>query len=282
MTTYFPDLAGRATLLTGAGEGIGRAIAEALCQSGAHVVLNDIDPDLARAAAEEITAEGPGRCVAVPGDAGDVEVIDRMVATCLGEFGRLDSAVANAGITVFGDFDDVSPAAFDRLMNVNLRGSYFLTQRAVRAMRDLGRPGRIVLMSSNVGIQAYPKLSAYSMTKSALQMMARSLVVELGAFGVTINALAPGATLTERTKLEQDDYAGVWSKLVPRGKIAMPADIANSCLFLLSNASAHVNGVTLVVDGGWSATSPLPQEVASEHVNTTAELEGSADNAQAA
>ena len=272
MTNSYPDLAGKAAIVTGAGNGIGRAIAAALVAQGAHVILNDIDDELARLTAVEIDAAGPGRCVPCAGDAGDVSHVNELVALCEREFGAVDFAIPNAGITVFGDFEDVRPEAFDRILGVNLRGAYFLTQRATLAMRRAGRGGRVVLMSSNVGVQAYPKLSAYSMTKAALQMMARSLVHELGPHGITINALAPGATLTERTRLEQADYAGVWAELVPRGRIAMPEDIANTCLFLLSDASAHVNGQTLVVDGGWSVTSPLPEEVASDQVDSVNEL----------
>lgn len=271
-TTAYSDLKGKSALITGAGAGIGRAIAAGLVAAGANVILNDIDEELASLTALEIEAGGAGRCLYVAGDAGDVDVIDRMVELAMTEFGRVDFAIPNAGITVFGAFDEVSPEAFDRINHVNLRGSYFLTQRATRAMRKGGHGGRIVLMSSNVGVQSYPMLSAYSMTKSALQMMAKNLVSELGPYGITINALAPGATLTERTKLEQDDYAGVWSELVPRGAIAMPEDIANTCLFLLSDASRHINGQTIVVDGGWSATSPLPKEVASDNVNKASDI----------
>ena len=268
MPALYTDLAGKAAVITGAGEGIGYAIAQALVQSGCDVVLNDVAPERAVEAARRLAEEGPGRCAAAPGDAGDAHTVQRIVDTCVDEFGRLDYAVANAGITLFGDFDTFTPEAFDAVMGVNLRGAFFLAQRASLAMRDAGLRGRIVLMGSNVGLQAYPKLTAYAMSKAALRMLARNLVLELGPHGITINTLAPGATLTERTRTEQADYAAVWSELVPRGQIAVPADIANACLFLLSEASAHVNGQTLVVDGGWSATSPLPDEAASEEVLT--------------
>ncbi len=271
-TTAYSDLKGKSALITGAGSGIGRAIAQALVQAGTNVVINDIDKNLSSLTAIEIDACGEGRCLQVAGDAGSIEVIDAMVDLAMSEFGRVDYAIPNAGITVFGAFDEVSPEAFDRINHVNLRGSYFLTQRATRAMRKGGHGGRVVLMSSNVGVQSYPMLSAYAMTKSALQMMAKNLVAELGPHGITINALAPGATLTERTMKEQDDYAGVWSDLVPRGAIATPEDIANTCLFLLSDASRHVNGQTIVVDGGWSATSPLPKEVASDNVDKASDI----------
>lgn len=268
MPALYSDLAGKAAVITGAGEGIGFAIARALVHSGCDVVLNDVAPERAVEAARQLAEDGPGRCAAVAGDAADVDTVQRIVDTCTDEFGRLDYAVANAGITLFGDFDTFTPEAFDAVMGVNLRGAFFLVQRASLAMRELGNGGRVVLMGSNVGFQAYPKLTAYAMSKAALRMLARNLVLELGPSGITLNTLAPGATLTERTKTEQADYAAVWSELVPRGQIAVPDDIANACLFLLSEASAHVNGQTLVVDGGWSATSPLPEEAASADVLT--------------
>lgn len=261
MITQFSDLKGKAAIVTGAGEGIGFAIVQGLLENGVNVILNDIDAETTRLALSKLRASGPGKCVSCIGDSSDLEVIERMVETCVDEFGRLDLVVANAGITMFGDFFDFTPESFERVMNVNLKGTYFLVQRAAKEMRALENGGRIVLMSSNVGIQAYPQLTAYSMTKSAIQMLAKSLVYALSPHGITINALAPGATLTERTKFEQDDYEGTWSELVPRGTIAVPEDIANSCLFLLSDASKHVHGTTLVVDGGWVSTSPLPKEV---------------------
>ena len=264
MITQYSDLKGKAAIITGAGEGIGFAIVKGLLENGVNVVLNDIDSETTRLAMAKLKAVGPGKCVTCVGDSSDLAVIDEMIECCTSTFGQLDLVIANAGITMFGNFFDFTPEAFDRVMNVNLKGTYFLVQRAATTMRAAGNGGRIVLMSSNIGIQAYPQLTAYSMTKSALQMMAKSLVYALSPHGITINALAPGATLTERTRFEQDDYEGVWSDLVPRGAIAKPVDIANSCLFLLSDASRHVHGTTLVVDGGWVSTSPLPKEVHGE------------------
>jgi len=266
MTTNYNDLEGKAALITGAGEGIGFAIAEALLRSGANVVLNDINAEVCKRAVAKLQEVGKGRVLPCVGDASDIEFIDRFVRESIDAFGRLDLVVANAGITMFGDFFEFSPESFDRVMAVNLRGTYFLVQRAAKAMRKLGRGGRVVVMGSNVGIQAYPDLAAYSMSKAAIQMMARSLVHELSPLGITINALAPGATLTERTRLEQEDYAETWGELVPRGQIAKPEDIADACLFLLSDASRHVVGTTLVADGGWVSTSPLPEQAHTDAV----------------
>ena len=124
-----------------------------------------------------------------------------------------------------------------------------------------GGGGRMVMMSSQVGIQAYHRLTAYSMTKAALQMFARNLAYELGPYQITVNAVAPGATLTERTKKEQPDYEGIWGKLIPRGVVGKPEDIAKVVLFLLSEEAAHINGQTIPVDGGWTVAGKYPEDI---------------------
>lgn len=265
-STNYPDLEGKAAVITGAATGIGYAIAEALIQQGVHVVLNDLDADAAREAVSKLRQLGPGQVVPCVGDAADPAFLKGFVAECVTRFGSVDLVIANAGVTMFGSFMDFTPEAFDRVMQVNLRGSYFLVQEAARAMQSQDGGGRIVLMGSNVGEQGYPQLTAYGMSKAALSMMSKALIHELSPLGISINTLAPGATVTERTKLEQADYAGTWAALVPRGQAAVPEDIANVCLFLLSDASAHMVGQTLIVDGGWTSTSPLPEEASSENV----------------
>ena len=263
-TAQYPDLAGKAAVITGAGSGIGFAVAEGMLRQGINVVLNDIDADTLTEATAQLRKVGPGHVLPCLGDSSDPDFIRDFVAHCVEEFGSIDLVVANAGITMFGHFLDFQPENFDRVMQVNLRGSFFLVQEAAKAMQTQGHGGRVVLMGSNVGEQGYPQLTAYGMSKAALAMMSKVLIHELAPLDITLNTLAPGATLTERTRLEQDDYAKVWGELVPRGRVAMPEDIANVCLFLLSDASAHMVGETVVVDGGWTATSPLPAEASSE------------------
>jgi 3-oxoacyl-[acyl-carrier protein] reductase len=248
---------GRVAVVTGAGTGIGQEIARRLARAGARVLLNDVDRALAEESAAAISAEG-GVCRGAGGDAADVEAMRGLVAEAVGAFGRLDLAVANAGLTLYGGFLDYDPARFDRLVAVNLRGSYFLAQAAARQMRAQGEGGRILLLSSVTGHRALKQLSAYGMTKAALEMMARALVVELSPFGIAINAVAPGATVTPRTVADPEWEAG-WAHEIPLGRVASVGDVAAAALFLLSPEAAHITGQTLIVDGGWTSIGAAPE-----------------------
>ena len=248
----------KVAIITGAGRGIGYEIAYQLVCEGASVILNDIDEHVASEAALKLNTTGPGKCNAVPGDAGDLHLVNKIVSEAVSRFGRLDIAIANAGCTLFNNFFDVELKDFRKIIDLNLQGTFFLVQGAAKHMRNQGKGGRILLVSSTIGLQAYPGLTTYSMTKSALHMMARSLVLELSPYNISINVVAPGATITERTLLEGQDYEKSWSDVIPKGRAAFPKDIANASLFLLSSESEHITGQTLIIDGGWTSTSPYP------------------------
>ena len=245
-------------VVTGAGEGIGYAVARQFCAEGAGVLLNDIDPERARVAADAITNETGATCIAAAGDVADLDTVRGLARKAVAEFGRLDICVCNAGLTSWGNFFDYRPEDFERVVNVNLRGSYFLAQAAARQFREQGNGGRIVLMSSVTGHQAVPYLSAYGMTKAALEMLARNLVLELSPHGITINCVAPGAVLTPRNLKDDPDYERRWADLIPVGKAIESEDIAEAVLFLASPAAEKITGQALVVDGGWTRTSPIP------------------------
>lgn len=249
---------GRAAVVTGAGEGIGREIARRLAQEGAAVVINDVEPARAREVAEAILKEG-GRARAMGGDASDPEHARALVAEAVAAFGRLDVAVANAGFSLFSDFFATTPAEFDRVTALNLRGSYFLAQAAARQMREQGQGGRILLLSSVCGHLALRSLAAYSMSKAGLEMLAKGLVPELSPHGITVNAVAPGATVTPRNLAQDPGYEQTWGAKIPRGRVATVDDIARAALFLLAPEAGHITGHTLVVDGGWTAVGDSPE-----------------------
>lgn len=247
--------AGKTAIITGAGQGIGFEIARRLVCEGATVLLNDIDETLAARAAARID-EG-GRCLACPGDSGDLTFINGMVARAVAETGTLDVVIANAGITLFGDFLNYTPESFRKVMSVNLEGTFFLAQSAARELIRQGRGGSMLFTSSVTGHRAHKNLAAYGMSKAALEMFARHLVLELSPHGVNVNTVAPGATVTERTA-EDITYAETWSSITPMGRAATPGDIASAALFLVSDAARHITGQTLVIDGGWIAAGPSP------------------------
>lgn len=246
----------KVAIVTGAGQGIGFEICRQLALQGAWVILNDLDTPLAEEAAKTIQEEG-GNCIAKPGDSSDLKFIQSMVDLARNRFGKLDIVIANAGITLFGDFFTYSPEAFNRVLNVNMSGTFFLTQAAAKQMKQQSEGGSILFTSSITGQQAHKDLAAYSMTKAALDMLARNLVIELSAFKINVNTIAPGATITERTT-DDPDYESVWSKLTPMGRPGTTTDVANAALFLVSEKAKQITGQCLVIDGGWSCISPSP------------------------
>ncbi len=247
----------KVAIITGAGQGIGFEIARCLAGEGAQVILNDIDLTLTQHAAQTIREETGGACIPLPGDSSDTVFIQTMVDTAVAEFGRLDIAIANAGITLFGDFFEYTPEAFFRVMQVNLGGTFFLAQAAAKVMKNQPSGGTLLFTSSVTGHQAHKNLAAYGMSKAALEMLAKNLVIELSPFKINVNTIAPGATLTERT-LNDPEYTATWSKLTPMGRPATVSDIAQTALFLVSDHAKHITGQSLIVDGGWTCISPNP------------------------
>ena len=250
---------GKTAIITGGANGIGFAIAEYLMAEGANVVVNDIDPQAAKAAVKQLNGGAQCCAYAYPGDASDVGFIRDMVRFAAAiKDSQLEMVVANAGLTEFGDFFEFTPESFEKVVNLNLRGTFFLVQAAAKQMKAQGSPGNIILIGSNVGERAYNNLAAYGMSKAGIVGLSKQLTLPLGPLGITINTVSPGATLTERTALEEPDYAGIWSVLNPNGRVGKPEDIASTVGFLLSPAARHITGQTLLVDGGWTAYGPSP------------------------
>lgn len=251
----------KVAIVTGAGEGIGFSVAQLLVKAGAQVVLNDLDAEKAQRAAEKINGGNATACLSFPGDASVIDTINALVDFTIEKFGKVNFIVPNAGITLFGSFLDFTPDSFQKVIDLNLKGAFFLAQRAAKEIIKQGDRGSIVFMSSQVGIQAYQHLTAYGMTKAALRMMSKNLAYVLGKHQITANAVAPGATLTERTAKEQPDYEGIWGQLNPNNRVGTPEDIAKTVLFLLSEEASHINGQTIPVDGGWTVGGKYPEDI---------------------
>jgi 3-oxoacyl-[acyl-carrier protein] reductase len=249
----------RVAIVTGASREIGAEMAIALAGTGvAVVVAHHGERELGDAVVERIRSQG-GEALPFDADLSSVEANRRLVAFATDELGRLDIFVANAGVTRWVPFLDVDEPTWDTVVGLNLRGSYFGAQAAARTMLAQGDGGRIVFSSSVTGLVAVENLSAYSVTKAGLAHLARALSVELAPHGVTVNALAIGATVNERNLRDDPDYAERWARVIPTGRVGQPADVASALVYLVSDAAAMVTGQTLTVDGGWASVGDVPE-----------------------
>jgi 3-oxoacyl-[acyl-carrier protein] reductase len=253
------DLHGKVAIVTGANREIGAALAEALANAGAAVLVAHYgEADRAAAVTEHIRAAG-GQAATHEADLRSVTATQQMITRAVELWGRLDILAANAGLTLNASFLDTDEQGWDSMVDLNLKGSFFGAQAAARQMIAQGNGGRIVFSSSVTGVQAVPGLAAYGVTKAALLHMARTLGVELGSYGVTVNALGIGATLNERNLHTDPAYAAHWRGVIPTGRVGQPSDVAAALLFLVSPAASMVNGHTVMIDGGWTARSVVPQ-----------------------
>jgi len=253
-----PPLTGRVAVVTGASHEIGAAMAEELAAQGAAVVVAHCGaPALADAVVTRIGTAG-GRAVAVDADLSLVDENRRLVEHAVAELGRLDVFVANAGLTRWAPFLEVDEKTWDAVVDLNLKGSYFGAQAAARQMVAQRGGGRIVFSSSVTGTLAIANASAYAVTKAGLQHMARVLALELGVHGITVNALAIGATVNERNLTDDPSYAERWAGVLPSGRAGTPRDVAAALGFLVSPEAGQITGHALAIDGGWSSVGTTP------------------------
>ncbi|MGI8914607.1 MAG: SDR family NAD(P)-dependent oxidoreductase [Chloroflexota bacterium] len=254
---YLPSMqvTDQVALVTGAGSGIGRAIALALAEAGAHVVTTELPEQLARAVLVSDQIRGMGRrSLALPLDVTDVPSIGPFVATVQRELGRLDLLVNNAGVQVARPALDVSEDDWDRVLDVNLRGVFFCAQAAGRVM-VAQRHGRIINVASQNGVVGYFNRAAYCAAKAGVVNLTRVLAIEWAPYNVLVNAVAPTFVRTpmgERTLSDpavRDDIL----RRIPLGRVAEPEDVVGAVVYLGSPAAAMVTGHTLLVDGGWTA-----------------------------
>jgi glucose 1-dehydrogenase len=255
-------LDGKVALVTGSSQGIGQGIVLRLAQAGADVVINyRSNPDGAQETLDKVNSIG-GKCYlaecpksqayTVQADLGNIEMVRELIAESIGHFGKLDILVNNAGIEKHAPFWEVTEADYDAVMNVNLKGVFFATQAFVNHLIDTKRPGKIINISSVHEDLPFPNFTAYCASKGGMKMFARNLAVELGALGITINNVAPGAIETPiNTKLlNNPEKLGALLQNIPLGRLGQPQDVASLVTFLASAEADYITGSTFVVDGG--------------------------------
>jgi NAD(P)-dependent dehydrogenase (short-subunit alcohol dehydrogenase family) len=249
------DLAGRTALVTGAARGIGRACAIALAQAGAAVALGRRAAEAASAGELVAAIRALGRrALPLQMDVTRRDQIASATASAARELGRIDILVNNAGIGPPNAAESVTEADFDRTLDVNLKGTFFVSQEVGRVMIAQGS-GRIINLSSQAGFVALPTESVYCMTKAAIAHLTKCLAVEWAPHGINVNAVAPTFIRTPGTVkwLENDDFRRDLLARIPLGRVGDPVDVAGAVVFLASPAAAMITGATLMIDGGWTA-----------------------------
>jgi len=242
-------LQGQAALVTGASRGIGKEIALELARNGCKVAVNywnDPSP-FVDATVSEIRALGAD-VLPIEADIRSSHQVSTMFQRVIESFGRLDILVNNAGVQTWKPLLDVTEEEWDLVIDTNLKGCFLCTQQAARYMKERGG-GSIVNLGSGCNKLAFPGLVAYTASKGGIEMFTKEAAVELGAYGIRVNCIAPGSIESDRTKTEDPDYAGTWSKMTPLGRVGTVADIAPTVVFLASKAASFISGQSIWIDG---------------------------------
>jgi 3-oxoacyl-[acyl-carrier protein] reductase len=238
-------LEGRVAIVIGAARGIGAAIAERFAADGARVVIGDTDPGAGAATAARLGARFVATDISQRADA------DAIVAAAVDGFGRLDILVQNAAIYPWTLIEDIEPEEWDRVMAVNLRGTYLAARAALPAMRA-GGGGRMIFTSSITGPRVTsPGHGHYAATKAGINGFLKSAALEFSGYGITVNGVEPGNILTEGMQQHRSaEFIAMMERAVPLGRLGTPQDVAAAVAFLASDDAAYITGTTIIVDGG--------------------------------
>ncbi len=244
------EFSGKAVVVTGAAQGIGRTIAEQFLRQEARVLIFDLDAELATETARQLSPNGE-MVVSVGGDVSRREDVHRAVETCLKRFGRLDVMVAHAGIADARPLLEIEDASWQRIIDVNLTGVFLCAQEAGRVMaQSVG--GAIVVTASTNAFWVESNLAHYNTSKGGVVAFVRSAAIDLARYGIRVNAVAPGVVRTRIAAWVTEDpvLAADYLKHIPLNRFAETIDVANAVLFLASDKSSYITGQTLVLDGG--------------------------------
>lgn len=245
-------LEGKVAAITGGNQGIGLGIAERFIQESAAVSICYLsDQEGTECVVEGLRSKG-GKAVAIQADVSKLADGQRFISQTVSQLGELDILVNNAGVEKRASFWDVTEADYDFVLNVNLKGLFFMTQAMVRYLMQAKRAGKIINISSVHEELPFPHFSSYCVSKGGLKMLTRDLSIELAPFGITINNIAPGAIETPINKNLLNDPVKLKSLLenIPLRRLGKPEDVASIAAFLASPESSYVTGTTFVVDGG--------------------------------
>lgn len=245
-------LTGKVAIVTGASSGIGQAIAIRLGAEGANVVIDYVGrPEGAEDTCRAIEQAG-GTATTVQADITKCEDIKKLIEQTYSRLGRCDILVNNAGVEKGADFWNVTEADYDFVLNVNLKGTFFLTQAFVKRLVDSKQPGRIVNISSVHEDMVFPHFASYAASKGALRMLMRNLAVELGPHNITVNNVAPGAIITPINKnlLNNKEQLQALLNNIPLGRMGTSAEVAGLVAYLSSEEAGYITGSTLIIDGG--------------------------------
>jgi NAD(P)-dependent dehydrogenase (short-subunit alcohol dehydrogenase family) len=249
------DLSNKTAIITGASRGIGLAIAESYAEAGARVVLSSRRQESLDQAARGIRERG-GEALSIAAHTGDPQAVQFLVDKVIETFGGVDILVNNAGTNPhFGPILTSEESHWEKILNVNLRG-YFRAAKACVERMKLHGGGKIINMASVSGLQAYPGLGVYSVSKAGVLMLTQVLAAELAPFNIQVNAIAPGVidTRFSRMLVDTPQISQALLQHIPAGRFGKPEDITGIALYLASNASDYTTGATFVVDGGQLAT----------------------------